>query len=631
VTGAKRLSNLSCSLLGVLAPLLLGMNGEPFRFARPVEATPGFNVLELPDDVLAEARPGLVDLRLEGPDGEIGYVFEHALASVTPPTLLYDVESRPGRETTALLDRGKAPARCSELTIEVAGDGAFLKPVALEASPDGHEFKQIAQASLFRLRPGVGFLSIRLPESDRRFFRLRLDDKNGPAVQPLSATCREVVPRGPHRELNLQVERKERDDSSVDTFVVHLPTPKLPIVELRLTSPDLAFSREARVYESLVFRDELSRRVVGAGRLTRSPDGTETMSIALGGLSSGTLELEVERQGKPFSLDRVTAILEPRRLIFVAPNAPPLKLLYGSATAPPPHYDLADALRNGAPKEPATARLGAPLAPPKSAPAAPTRGPALDAAGWKRRTPITLPKQGTLAYLDLGRPFMESASDVRIVDSLHRQVPFIVEANERSVEAPVAFAARHEGRTTTLALTLDARERISRLVLSASGPAYFERELDLSVPTRDQRGVTGKRLLTSARWQQYPDRAATPLFLPVSLEGEPTAELTIADGDNPPLEIAGVSAAVARRRVDFPFEPGDKLELWSGNPAPSAPQYDLELVAARLLSSPAAAATLASITIDAPPVAAPGTPRWFWWVAVGAGLLVVLVLVRVGR
>ncbi len=410
------------------------------------------------------------------------------------------------------------------------------------------------------------------------------------------------------------------------------PTPKLPIVELRLASPDLAFSREARVYESLVFRDELSRRVVGAGELTRAPDGTEKTSIALGELSSGTLELEVERQGTPFALDRVTAIVEPRRLIFVAPNASPLKLLYGSATAQPPSYDLADALRHGLPKEPATARLGVPLDQgSKPALAPPARGPALDAAAWKQRTPIALPKQGTLAYLDLGRPSMADGSDVRIVDAARRQVPFIVEASERSSEAPVPFVTRHEGRISTLALTLDVRERISQLVLRASAPAYFEREVELSVPTRDQRGVTGKRVVASARWQQHPDRAISPLFLPVSLEGEPTAELTIADGDNPPLEIASVSASHRRRRIDFPFEPEDKLELWSGNPAASAPHYDLELVAARLISSPAAAATLASTTIETPPAAAPGTPRWFWWIAVGSGLLVVLALVRVGR
>ncbi len=137
------------SWLLVLAPLLLAMNGEPFRFVRQVDATPGFNMLELPDEVLANARPGLVDVRLEGPDGEIGYVFEHALVTATPRTLVYDVESQPGRETTALLDRGKTPTRCSELTLEFAGDSAFLKPVVLEASPDGREFKRLTQASCF--------------------------------------------------------------------------------------------------------------------------------------------------------------------------------------------------------------------------------------------------------------------------------------------------------------------------------------------------------------------------------------------------------------------------------------------------------------------------------------------------
>ena len=41
---------------------LLGMKDERFRYERSVDCQPGFCAVELPDDVIAAARPGLPDL-----------------------------------------------------------------------------------------------------------------------------------------------------------------------------------------------------------------------------------------------------------------------------------------------------------------------------------------------------------------------------------------------------------------------------------------------------------------------------------------------------------------------------------------------------------------------------------------
>ena len=59
-----------------------------------------------------------------------------------------------------------------------------------------------------------------------------------------------------------------------------------------------------------------------------------------------------------------------------------------------------------------------------------------------------------------------------------------------------------------------------------------------------------------------------------------------------PSSSAGLSAEKSRRRVNFVFDSGDELRLLTGNDAANVPQYDLALVAAKVLSSPAEPAAL---------------------------------------
>jgi hypothetical protein len=87
-----------------------------------------------------------------------------------------------------------------------------------------------------------------------------------------------------------------------------------------------------------------------------------------------------------------------------------------------------------------------------------------------------------------------------------------------------------------------------------------------------------------------------------------------------------VRAVVVRRRLDFLFEPGDRLVLISENPQAGPPNYDLALVAERVLSSPAEPASLSDVTHVAQTNAR--APRWFWFFVLGAA---VILFVAVGR
>jgi hypothetical protein len=617
--------------LFVLSLLLLGLKGEPFRYSREISAKPGWAVLELPDDVLAAARPDLADVRLSGKDGELGYLLESELAPVVARVELRNVEALPGRETTALLDRGPNAAPCNELALEVSGAEPFLKPLVLEASADGQRFATVTHGSIFRLAPGAEMPRLRFAPSDRQFFRIRLDDTNSAAVQPVAARCLSASgPATPLREVTVALERTPGNDA-VDRFSLALPSRNLPVTSLRLDVNGLAFAREARVYEPVLFRDELSRRLVGSGRLERSATGEENTTLVLGEVSGARLELEVDRAGGPLDVRQATALVLPRRLVFIAPEQGGLTLLYGSESARSPSYDLGAALSRGRPSMLASALLGAVKdsgAAPVLAP--PARAPVVDPALWKRRQRIELPPTGGVAFLDLEREAAEKVHEVRIVDAAGRQVPFLVEASERSAPRALAFTQKAEGSRTLVTVTLDPTETIARLELGVTAPAYFERDIAVLVPLHDARGPTGEREVARVRWVKQPDDEGS-LSIPLALSREPVLTLSIENADNPPLAVGKVVGHAKRRRIDFLFEPGDRLELWSNNDRAAAARYDLQVIAAAVLKSPASAATLGPAPAVQAPIQEPTTPRWFWWVVVGSGLVVVLALVRVQK
>jgi hypothetical protein len=357
------------------------------------------------------------------------------------------------------------------------------------------------------------------------------------------------------------------------------------------------------------------------------------LNVPLAELTSTRLELEVERSGAPLVIASARLLVRPKRLLFLAPTAGALRLVYGSSTAAAPTYDVGRALSQGIPQEPTLASLGPVVD--RGLRAAPPVAPRVvlaDAARFRSRAAIELPKQGNLAYLDLAGMAPAEAHHVRIVDSAGRQVPFIVEAEPRRVKVPLKVTSESKAGRTTLRLTgFDPRESLSALELVARSPAFFQRNVDVFERTRDVRGPTGKRGLGSARWEKRPEQAEARLSLSLSTPAEPELFVEIDDGDNAPLGISAASAQATRARIDFVFTPGESLTLLSAHPAPVPARYDLQLLAETLVESSALPAVLTKGTPPAPATAdeAPARPAWFWLVFVAAGALVVAALARV--
>lgn len=613
----------------LLPVLLVGADAAAsFRYTSPIQAPPGWVVIELPDEVLDACRPGLPDLRVIDRSGaELPFVID-APSLETPRRLpARDVESVAGSHTSALFDRGENPGWADRIELEIAG-GSLLKPVTIEASEDRNNWAQIARGSVFRAGAASSF-SLHFAPNDRRWWRVRLDDRNSAAVRLEAVTLREPSRRAAPRELALELRRDPGEGQEATTWMATLPAANLSASAVRIEAGDAAYHRRVRVYERVLIRDEVDRVLIGEGSILRSRQVED--SIRVRPPSSRVIEIEVERSaGAELQVKGARVVIEPRRLVFHAgPDTSP-QLAYGSPAAQQPGYDLASALRHGLPGELQKGTVGprtdTGAAPPALEP--PVRGGLIDASRWQRRQELILPSSGTVAWLDLEAAPHELPS-VRIVDSDGRQVPYVVESAPRARARSAAFQARQDGTQSFLSVgSIRSLPSVSSIVLTASSPPYFHRRVSVIETIEDRRGPMQRHLLGSAEWVKAPDEPFSPLSIAIDTPTSDKLEIVIDNADSAPLELSSVAVGWTVRRLNFLYEPGEKLALLSGNPSAGSPRYDLVMVAGRLLSSPAQPASLQ----PAPPRAAPGgVPKWFWGFVVAAAVLVALALARTLR
>jgi hypothetical protein len=618
--------------LALLAPLVVAAGTPEFRFHRPIEAAKGWTELELPADVLEAARPGLADVRIRSQKGDdVPYVEQASVATGATKLALVDVGTTPGRETTGLVDRGQRPGWTDEAEIDVT-ENEFIKPVTVEASNDRSAWSEIAKSSIFATGSGASMRKVRFAPSDRRYLRFRFDDRNGAPIHATHVALHQSAERRERRSEPVEFKPESDADVSVSTYAVALASANLPVVEVRVDASDAAFSRKVRVYERVLFRDEVSRRLIGQGDIVRSADGRESTSVAVAEPTSRRLEIDVDRTGGvPLHVTSMSIVLGSRALLFYAPDDTGLELLYGSSSARRPSYDLGNALASGRPKALAAGKLGPALDTGATAPviAETPKGGSIETAAWRAKAPVVLPAHGPVAYLDLDRGDV-AMSDVRLVDREGHQVPYVVESKPRRSEVALGWRVESANHRTILHLTgLEPDRAVEALEIDVTGPDYYSRELTVVEPTSDPRGPTGERMLGSGRLAKTAETPLGPLRVAIGQPSKPEILARIEDGDNAPLTIAGVRAIVLRRRLNFVFAPNDRLTLFTDNPLAAPPQYDLALVAERVLGSPAEAATLGAFarTVETKkPV-----PSWFWLFVAGAALILLWAVARALR
>ena len=176
---------------------------------------------------------------------------------------------------------------------------------------------------------------------------------------------------------------------------------------------------------------------------------------------------------------------------------------------------------------------------------------------------------------------------------------------------------------------------VTRLTCTSTS-ALFQRQLVLYELITNERGEKFNRNLGQAIWVRTPPATAQPLQVNVSLRPlTDTLILETDNGDNPPIELANAQLFYPVTRILFKAPTEPPTYLYYGNRVVGFPQYDLNLIAPRLL---AATKSVAKLEASAPvgptaPVAesgsVSGTKSIVFWVALS--LVVVVLLIVIAR
>ncbi len=537
----------------------------------------------------------------------------------------------------------------------------FLKRLRLEGSGDRARWALLAEeGTLFDLpEEGLSRTVVAFAAGEHRYFRLVWNDaKSGRVPFPSRVEARAAGTGGAPEALRAELpfERRESEQGR-SLYRLRLPAAGLPLSALEVGVRSGNVLREARVLESRLAAGRLVPYELGAATLRRAERedaAAAEMTISVASPTEAELELVVEDAGNPpLSLASVTALFEGLPWIyFESSDGAPLAARYGAPGLERPRYDLEAArpsvMRRGAPP-PANAAWGEER--PRPAPAAEAAGPpsvpagaALDRTSFRVARAIP-PGPPGLTALRLDAAVLAqspSLADVRIVSSDDRQVPYLLETlgEPLVVKLPAPQPTDDprprgregaEGRLSFHRIELPYESLPAARLELATTARVFARNVVLYRERLGGRPETAGTFtaIASSAWQSAdPAREAPRLLLELPPGTGATLFVSVDDGDNAPLPLAGASLFLPAHRLRFVREDG-ALALLLGRPGLAPPRYDLELLAPRLLGAAATEVELAPAPL---PVAAPSVgAKLFWAALVGAVVALLLLLARLLR
>lgn len=611
------------------------------RYERPIHVTtPGPQRLDVDLSLLAGAARGFADLRIRDPIGrEVPYLL---------------VQPRPGdaewigtrinpiartKTTSGLEADTRKPVMMDGVRIEGIS-APYLKRVRIEGSGDRSRWILLADTTVFDLpSQELKRTEIDFAPSQLRYVRLTWNDASSAPVQgELRITARvhgSAVPPVPLRS-SVPFARVASEPGR-SRYRIDLPAPSLPVTAVHVKVPAGDVFREATVSEPRLTATEIVPATLGRGQLRQAHRDGLTASaarIAIAQPRSRELDLVTEdNSNAPLAIAGIEVELAPQPWIyFEADGAGTYTALYGDAKADAPRYDLEAARPFVQRARLATAKLQKEKlleVPQSEAPSPlPTLGAVLDPSKFRVSRALAKASPG-MSILPLDADTLARSremSDIRIIDGDNRQVPFIVErrAEPLLIDVPIGPRSQREGNVSLYPLRLPYTTfpSATRLVFTTSA-GVFERAVDLRDATDEGRDPI---VIGSATWRHAdPGRLAPPISFDVPTRIARELELRIVDGDNAPLPISSarlVMPAVALRFI----HPGTPLTLVYGHGGVAAPRYDLALLAPRLFRESAQEISFESPAAEGGADEEGAGERRFFWIAIGAIAVVLMLL-----
>jgi hypothetical protein len=191
-------------------------------------------------------------------------------------------------------------------------------------------------------------------------------------------------------------------------------------------------------------------------------------------------------------------------------------------------------------------------------------------------------------------------------------------------EVTVPAQAKSEKNKTTLQFDWPEAVPLARVVIRATGPRSFWRKVEIT-------NAEGAPIAHGAIWSVEPrtskvlGRSHNEEILFGGEQHSKKFEVTIANGDDPPLNIASAVGAYHERRLYFDPRGRASLRLYVGDKDLERPTYDYAKTA--IPSPDAPRATLAALTANPVRTARPDTRPWseqhpaVLWIALAIAVL----------
>ena len=533
----------------------------------------------------------------------------------------------------------------------------FLKRAQLEGSGDRQRWTLLVdQGTLFDLpKEGMKNLELDFAPGAYRYLRLTWDDSTSARMPlPPSVLVRSAgslaLPAAPVA-LPVGVERVA-SEPGVSRYTLKLPGAHLPIVAIRVVVRDSNVLRAARVTEARLAGGAIYPQQLGMAELKRTVRGgiaASAMDIAITSPQEDRLELAIDdHDNPPLTIVQVSAVLaQLPYLLFSTRDARPITAKYGVPSLSAPVYDLA-ALGDSAAVLPySTARWGdvthlTPSAAAGASAGLPVIGAPIDADRFRWSRTIADTSAG-LATLPLDAAVLAHSRlvDIRIVDAQDRQVPYLFEHMSGPLDDTLPALEKLPVEHTAGADVV-SRYRIrlpfdslagARLILRTSA-RVFQRNVSIEVPALEtQRRPPGTMIMaTSAVWAHAEQETpALPLALELPRVGKDDAVLVIHEGDNTPLPLELPELQLPGYRLRFVSDGTGGLRLMYGRHDLATPQYDIALLAPRLIGVAASQVAMSAEGNALTPPTNAIPVRIFWGALIAAVLVLLAIVARLVR
>jgi hypothetical protein len=608
----------------------------------------GWLRFDLPLETLSALRPGLEDLRIYDDAGrEVPYIVERpvqrASGNQRPAKFTATVRAD---ATIALIETGISQA-LSSLTLQTPAR-QFLKSARLEGSLNGEDWKLLGEGlPLFVQSTGASQLRVEFAGATWPFLRLTLDDRRSAPIPVTGALLHARAATAPSSPLPAEIISRVEGDGET-RLELRLAAANATLAGVTLLASDPVFSRQVKLVQPGVTEGEVRETPVAAGSIYRlvleeRPAFSNTTFAVDVPVRSREVTLTIRNDDSaPLDISGVRIARRPLFLTLNAVETGSLHLLSGNSTCQAPRYDLArlqGELRGATEVIPVASPLlaNAAFRTPDPLATLAVSGAPLDVSAWGFRKLVRVAQAG-IQQLELDLEVLARASptfaDLRLL-AADKQVPYLIERSTTS--RSIALMAKpaddpKRPRTSRWSLSLPHKRLPLTRLTCETKVLLFRREAIVFEEVPDSRGDKHKVVLGQASWVRTPEQKSGKLTM--TLNHSPATDqlwVEVENGDNPPLELGSFMAWYPTARLFFKSPEKESIALYYGNIQASPPRYDLDLVAARIVSAEKAKAALAAEEPLRKPTLGEslsgGRGQWIFWAVLGivvVGLLAVL-------